>query len=56
MVGALFPAGKSDHIEFDEVTPGFGVRLRESGRRKWPHLRLAIGDMRWSNAAPARRI
>jgi integrase len=25
------PAGKSDHIEFDETMPGFGVRIRTGG-------------------------
>jgi integrase len=25
------PAGKSDHIEFDETMPGFGVRIRNGG-------------------------
>jgi integrase len=25
------PAGKSDHIEFDETMPGFGLRLRSGG-------------------------
>jgi hypothetical protein len=47
------PAGKTDHIEFDEVTPGFGIRIRESGRRTWiaqmrvhgQTRRLAIGDV-----------
>ncbi|MDH2354891.1 integrase arm-type DNA-binding domain-containing protein [Bradyrhizobium sp. SSUT112] len=27
------PAGKSDHIEFDESMPGFGLRVRGSGRK-----------------------
>lgn len=27
------PAGKSDHIEFDESMPGFGLRVRASGRK-----------------------
>lgn len=33
-VAALkLPAGKTDHIEFDEGMPGFGVRIRESGAK-----------------------
>jgi integrase len=56
------PAGKSDHIEFDEVTPGFGIRIRESGRRTWVAQmrvhgrtrRLAIGDMRQVELEAAR--
>lgn len=27
------PAGKTDHIEFDESMPGFGLRVRGSGRK-----------------------
>jgi len=27
--------GKSDHIEFDDDVPGFGLRLREGGSRTW---------------------
>jgi hypothetical protein len=35
-VAALsLPAGKSDSIVFDGATPGFGVRLREGGKRTW---------------------
>ena len=29
------PKGKKDHIEFDELLPGFGVRLREGGSRRF---------------------
>ena len=29
------PAGKTDHIFFDDNLPGFGLRLRASGTRKW---------------------
>jgi integrase len=29
------PAGKTDHIEFDDDIPGFGLRLRASGVRSW---------------------
>jgi integrase len=35
-VAALaLPAGKTDHIEFDDDIPGFGLRLRASGARSW---------------------
>jgi integrase len=53
-VAALsLPAGKSDSIVFDGATPGFGVRLREGGKRTWiaqirvhgRTKRLAIGDV-----------
>jgi Arm DNA-binding domain len=29
------PAGKPDHIEFDDDIKGFGLRLREGGSRVW---------------------
>ena len=28
VAGFDMPAGKSDHIEFDDAMPGFGVRIR----------------------------
>jgi integrase len=33
--GLKLPRGKTDHIEFDDDIPGFGVRLREGGGRGW---------------------
>jgi|ERR1700745_1195252 hypothetical protein len=29
------PEGKSDHLEFDDEIPGFGLRLRAGGKRTW---------------------
>jgi integrase len=29
------PPGKTDHIEFDDSIPGFGLRLRTGGSRTW---------------------
>jgi integrase len=29
------PAGKSDHIVFDDDVPGFGLRIRDTGSRTW---------------------
>jgi integrase len=57
----LPPAGKSDHIVFDDSTPGFGVRLRD-GRRVWiaqirvhgQTRRLAIGNVAQIELEPAR--
>jgi hypothetical protein len=35
-VAALtLPASKTDHFEWDDVTPGFGVRLREPDKKVW---------------------
>jgi integrase len=47
------PAGKSEHIEWDESLPGFGLRLRESGSKNWivqykigaKHRRLTLGSL-----------
>jgi hypothetical protein len=53
-VAALaLPAGKVDHIVFDDDTAGFGVRLRSTGSRIWiaqmringRTRRMAIGDV-----------
>jgi integrase len=35
IAGLELPAGKRDHIEFDDDIPGFGLRLREGGSRVW---------------------
>jgi integrase len=34
-VALKLPRGKTDHIEFDDEIPGFGLRLREGGSRTW---------------------
>src|SRR6266516_4773526 len=47
------PAGKTDHIEFDDDIPGFGLRLRASGARSWvfqyrigiKQRRMALGSV-----------
>jgi integrase len=36
------PAGKIDHVEFDDSFPGFGVRIREGGSRTWVY-RYRVG-------------
>jgi integrase len=35
VAGLELPAGKTDHIEWDDDLVGFGVRLRAGGRRSW---------------------
>jgi integrase len=57
------PAGKSDHIEWDEALPGFGVRLRGNGKR-WviqyrvgtQQRRESLGDVRKVSLEDARKI
>jgi integrase len=35
VTGLALPAGKDDHLEWDDELAGFGVRLRASGRKVW---------------------
>ena len=37
------PAGKSDHLFWDDDLPGFGLRLRDGGSRNWV-FQYALGD------------
>jgi integrase len=37
------PAGKQDHIVWDDEIPGFGLRLRAGGSRSWV-FQYALGD------------
>jgi integrase len=37
------PNGKTDHIEWDDDLPGFGIRLREGGSRNWV-FQYALGQ------------
>jgi integrase len=37
------PAGKTDHVEFDDDIAGFGLRVREGGARTWIY-RYRIGS------------
>src|SRR6516225_12186575 len=36
------PAGKADHVSFDDDIAGFGLRIREGGTRTWVY-RYRIG-------------
>jgi integrase len=57
------PAGKSDHIVFDEQLPGFGIRLRAGGSKTWfvqyringGQARLKIGTRDKVDADEARK-
>src|ERR1700692_1205948 len=58
------PPGKSDAIFFDSEVPGFGLRIRAGGSRKWivqyqlhghQQRRLTIGSVAVFDAEQARR-
>jgi hypothetical protein len=57
------PAGKRDHIEFDDAVPGFGIRLREGGSRVWVYQyklgtkqrRMVLGNVKAMSADDARK-
>jgi integrase len=57
------PAGKVDHIEWDDELPGFGIRLRGTARRWVVQYRVngqqrreSLGDIRKATLEDARRI
>jgi integrase len=58
------PSGKTDHIEWDDDLPGFGVRLRESTRASWitqyrvgaEQRRMRLGLVAELDAAQARNL
>jgi len=50
------PAGKSDHIHFDDELPGFGVRLRTGGKRVWIVQYRAHGRQRRETLGDLRKI
>jgi integrase len=59
----IMPAGKTDHIEWDQETPGFGLRLRGDTKRWVVQYRIgpqqrreAIGDARKVSLEDARKI
>jgi integrase len=60
------PAGKSEHIEFDEAMPGFGVRIRGGDKAQHrtfiaqykigeKHRRITLGDVRKVTLENARQ-
>jgi len=63
-VDALTLDGASDKIIFDDDVPGFGIRLRSSGKRSWIYQykiggktrRLALGEASALKVAKARDI
>jgi integrase len=50
------PAGKSDHFEWDDAMPGFGIRLRAGGKRGWMVQYRVHGRQRRQSIGDARRI
>jgi integrase len=59
---AKLPAGKSEHIFWDDALRGFGLRLRDSGSRNWivqykilaKHRRITLGSTAMLTADQAR--
>src|SRR5437879_4898346 len=64
VVTLSLPAGKSDHFEWDESLPGFGVRLRQGGSLTWviqyrfgpQQRRESLGDVRKVTLEAAQAI
>jgi len=63
IAGLTLPASKTDHIEWDDTLPGFGLRLRSGGKATWivqyrvgpKQRRSTIGDLRKLDPDAARR-
>jgi hypothetical protein len=61
--GIKLTQGKSELIVFDEILPGFGVRIRAGGKRSWvvqyrngrQQRRLSLGTVGTIDAAEARK-
>ena len=62
IAGIALPAGKSEHVVFDEDLPGFGLRIRATGARSWVYQfkigrrtrRVTIGSATAISPAHAR--
>jgi integrase len=60
--GLKLPPGKTDHIEWDDEVPGFGIRLREGGNRSYifqyktgrQQRRIALGSVTAIDIGKAR--
>ncbi|HEX9321786.1 MAG TPA: site-specific integrase [Xanthobacteraceae bacterium] len=56
-VAALaLPAGKTDHVVFDDTLPGFGIRLRAGGKRGYVVQYRAGGRQRRESLGDARTV
>ena len=54
---AALPPGKTDHIEWDDDLPGFGLRLRAGGNRSWvAQYRTADGRTRRTSIAIVAKL
>ena len=63
-VNLPLPAGKADHLVFDDMIPGFGLRIREGGSKSWifqyklggKQRRMVLGRATAIKAEKARKI
>ena len=63
LAALILPPGKTDHFEWDDELPGFGVRLRGRGKRWVVQYRVgtqqrreSLGDVRKVKLEDARKI
>ena len=63
LAALILPSGKTDHFEWDDELPGFGVRLRGRGKRWVVQYRVgtqqrreSLGDVRKVKLDDARKI
>ena len=47
----ILPPGKTEHVEWDDELPGFGLRLRKSKRGVSKTYRIHIASVRSSAAS-----
>lgn len=63
VAGLELPAGKTEHFEWDDALPGFGIRIRVGARRWYIQYRVgrqqrreSLGDVRKIKLEAARKI
>jgi Arm DNA-binding domain len=56
IAGLTLPVGKTDLVQFDDSLPGFGIRLREGGKRSWVLQYRVAGRQRRVTIGDARKV